>query len=164
MSLRYCAVHSNSCVVFNGCSLRDTCPGCEYPIEVTNNAQDYTAFATQFRYYGMSSCIFACDVLTCCLSVASPSVTSIWPTTGPQHGATAVTVRGTNFIRDYSLLYCMFGTAGRSAGTLVSASLIRCLSPESVTAATVTLSVSNNNLDFTADAIDFTYQRTLSRQ
>lgn len=85
------------------------------------------------------------------------SVRSILPTTGPVSGQTVVTVTGTSF-RDTTELYCRFGTAGRTPATFGTSELLRCLSPTSGGATTVSLEVSNNNQDFTTNSTAFIYQ------
>ena len=109
-------------------------------VEISNNQQDYTNNGVQFTYQ------------------LAASVASLLPTSGPVNGSTVVTVTGTNFVSS-SQLYCSFVGVGRSLATWVSASTLRCLSPAR-TAGSVALEVSNNNQDFTSNAVQFMYQET----
>jgi hypothetical protein len=83
------------------------------------------------------------------------SVTAL-PSSGPVGGATTVTVTGTAFVAS-DLLYCKFGSAGRTHGTYVTSILLKCLSHSSATPGTVLLQVSNNNQDFAASLMEYLY-------
>lgn len=81
---------------------------------------------------------------------------SIWPTTGPSVGATRVTVTGIGFVGT-ELLSCKFGTLSSVDASWISATQLECYSsPHAV--ANVSLEVSNNNQQFTADGVVFGYQ------
>jgi hypothetical protein len=83
------------------------------------------------------------------------SVTAL-PSSGPVGGATTVTVTGTVFVAS-DLLYCKFGSAGRTHGTYVTSILLKCLSHSSATPGTVLLQVSNNNQDFASSLVEYLY-------
>jgi hypothetical protein len=85
-------------------------------------------------------------------------MTKVWPTTGPMHGGTVVTLWGANFVDRYRLV-CRFGTVlGTRHGSWRSASMIECVSPASGAAGSVPLEMSNNNQQFTTDALPFEYE------
>lgn len=73
-------------------------------------------------------------------------------------GGSDITVTGTNFVQS-SNLQCKFGST-EVAATYVTGSLARCVTPAAATATSVTVEVSNNNQDYTASGIAYTYQRT----
>ena len=84
----------------------------------------------------------------------------IWPTTGPAHGSTVVTVYGA-FYRNDAELFCRFGTHTQTRGQFVTTTHVLCTSPLETGAATMAVEVSMNNQDFTASAVMFGYQGTL---
>ena len=88
-----------------------------------------------------------------------PTVIAVAPVSGPQDGSTLLTVTGTEFLPRVSLT-CQFGTM-RSAATYATPSRLTCLSPAASGAGDVSFAVSNNNQDFTADAVAFTYDGML---
>jgi hypothetical protein len=71
-----------------------------------------------------------------------------------------VTVTGTGFVSNPGYLVCRFGIA-RVWATFASASVVQCLSPAQATGAVV-VAISNNNQDFTANSISYTYDRALA--
>lgn len=83
---------------------------------------------------------------------------SIWPTTGPIAGSTTVTLYGTTFINS-DMLYCKFGTQ-RSVAKFIAISRAECLSPSVAAAGSVSLTLSNNNQDFSG-ARTFIYQNDI---
>jgi hypothetical protein len=86
-----------------------------------------------------------------------PVVSAVWPTTGPAHGSTLLSVTGTNFLARIALM-CEFGAGGsRTWATYVTATRLMCMSPAHA-AATIELHVSNNNQDFTTDAVQYGFQ------
>jgi hypothetical protein len=91
---------------------------------------------------------------------ADTTVTSLSVAAGPDYGKTLVTVTGTNFA-DSALLAVRFGLTadGVAARTFLSASTIKVLTP-SLAASAPAVYVSNNNQDFYANAVYFTFQST----
>lgn len=87
-------------------------------------------------------------------------VSSVWPTSGPTNGLTAVTVYGSNFVGSLPLL-CSFGTKVGSVATWNSESRLVCLSPGDVAGA-VSVEVSNNNQEYTAHGVTFAYQAAIN--
>jgi hypothetical protein len=74
-----------------------------------------------------------------------------------------VTIYGQEFVTRYNNLdlkglYCRFGTLPRVHGTFASSVELTCLSPVSPGAGTVTVEVTNNNQDFSSDAVEYIYQ------
>ena len=110
-------------------------------VEVTNNGQQFTGLDVQYQYY------------------EPLQVTNVLPTTGPVDGHTVVTVYGSNFIGSMPLL-CAFGTTIQVSASWKSSSELRCESPSEVSG-TVSVEVSNNNQDYTSDAVSFEYQATI---
>jgi hypothetical protein len=88
--------------------------------------------------------------------VAVPTVSSSWPTTGPVSGATKVTVTGTGFV-DSPLLACRFGAGASSMAEWISATRLVCASTAQAVGS-VSLEISNNNQDFTANTVPFVFQ------
>ena len=106
-------------------------------VEVSNNLEWFTRQKVAFSYEPMES-----------VSAVSPSL-------GTLLGGTVVTVYGQDFI-DSELLFCRFGSNTVSA-TYLSAERINCIAPQSITAEMVTVEVSNNGQDFTANGVLFQY-------
>ena len=102
-------------------------------VEVTNNNQGYTSNAVQFLF------------------VAAASVVSISPTSGPAAGNSPVTVVGTNFVSS-SHLVCRFGSLSPVAASWLTVTTLACTAPTAA-AGSVALEVSNNNQDFTGNAV-----------
>lgn len=73
-----------------------------------------------------------------------------------------VSVAGAAFLDTYTLV-CRFGAATPVRATYVAATLLLCESPATGTTGSVPLEVSNNNQDYTADAVPFLYQGTDER-
>ena len=86
--------------------------------------------------------------------IANAVVTSLLPATGPNGGFTEVTVTGSNFLAAH--FTCKFDR-NVTRGTVDSASVARCVSPAHATGS-VDVEVSNNNQDYTANTVHFTYQ------
>lgn len=96
-----------------------------------------------------------------CGCTVPPQVTQILPTSGMVAGGTSVTVSGTGFIASNQLV-CRFGTFAVVAAQFVSSTHVECPS-NSVGAGdvgTVALEISNNNQDYTTNAVEFDYSRT----
>ena len=89
------------------------------------------------------------------MMIDQPTVTSVWPTTGPVRGKSMVTVYGTNFLNTDNLR-CNFSEP--TDGTWVSPSIIRCSSPEVPSPRFVSVEVTNNNQDYTSSMVAFEYQ------
>ena len=92
-----------------------------------------------------------------CLYVADPHVMALWPTTGPVRGNTVVTVTGTGFVNSV-YLYCLFGTHPRLQAVWVTSTHMECLSPSNPAPAIMPIEITNNNQDFTTDAVVYEYQ------
>ena len=102
--------------------------------------------------------VFVLFAVSCsCTVAATPSVTSIYPTTGPVSGFTTVTVTGLTEI-DNELLFCKFGSHAPSPGTWIALQTVECTSPAESGATTMAVELSNNNQDFTTSGIVFEYQ------
>ena len=87
-------------------------------------------------------------------------VERIWPTTGPQSGATAVTVYGSSFL-NVRELYCRFGTNTQSAGTYATSTAVRCVSAAHASVdVAVAVEVSLNNQQFTTWGVLYEYRGT----
>jgi len=100
--------------------------------------------------YGSSSAVFE--------YMEPISLSSINPRKGSIEGGTTVTITGANFNGDYDTPpSCTFGGVASSAAVYVSESEIHCTTPPSISAAFVTVEVSNNNVDFAASATLFEY-------
>jgi len=84
-------------------------------------------------------------------------VSSILPVTQTSASATVLTVTGSNFI---STSWCSIGTELATAVTVVSDSLILCLSPAQHANSLVAVEVSNNLQDFTDDRQLLYFYRT----
>jgi hypothetical protein len=109
------------------------------PLMVSNNGEDY-AIGEPFTYY------------------ITPNVTSIYPRKGLTYGGTPVFATGFGFTNT-SDLSCKFDKYDRKVvvpATFLSSSLVICLSP-SHSKAMVSVEVSNNGDDFTANYQLFEY-------
>lgn len=86
---------------------------------------------------------------------ALPRVGRVSPSSGSVVGGTIVTVFGTNFLANSK---CRFGSTVVSARNLSSSS-VQCTSPAATggTPGAVSVEISNNNVDYTSDAVTFTY-------
>jgi len=84
------------------------------------------------------------------------TVDALTPTNGPIDGGTFVTVIGTNFINTTT---CRFDATYATNATLVSASLLTCVSP-ALSAGTYVVELTNNDQDFTSSFMTFTYVGT----
>ena len=88
----------------------------------------------------------------------SPTITEINPCYGKLEGGTTVTIYGDHFKGDETYLSCGFGTELVPA-QYVNSSVVTCVSPESTVANTpITLKVSQNFLQFTADFHYYVYR------
>ena len=105
-------------------------------VEVSVNNQVFTANAVQFQH------------------IATETVTTVSPLFGLTVGNTLVQVSGTNFFNS-PLLTCAFGTA-RVSAIYLSATRVTCMSP-AYTAGMTVIEVSNNNQQFTANAVAYQY-------
>lgn len=92
--------------------------------------------------------------------LANATVVSLDFTIGPSLGGTHVTVTGTNFVNSAGLVV-KFGSRLTTL-TFVTASTATCIAPSAATTGAVAVEVSNNNADFTANGVQFTYLGTLS--
>ena len=99
-------------------------------VEVSVNGADFTADDASFEY------------------VASATVLSATPASGPARGGTAVVVQGESFVFSQALT-CRFGTLDVAASYLSSSELL-CVAPEQQLTGGVSLAVSTNGLDFAA--------------
>lgn len=82
-------------------------------------------------------------------------MTALSRTSGPVSGGVTVTLTGTSMPTAGSG-YCAFGTRVVAA-TLNTATTLSCLAPGHA-AGTVTVEVSNNNVDFSSSGITYQYQ------
>ena len=87
--------------------------------------------------------------------IPQPTITSIYPSLGPIHGATSIRVSMTE-VRSTETLSCKFGSIVSSA-KWVSATEILCFSPPQQKATTVQLQVSHNQDDFQSQGVEFEY-------
>ena len=128
-------------------------------LELTNNNRDFTTQRFVYLYYGAFTCLLFVWYIRKLTSgcAASPTVTSVYPTTGSVAGGSVITVTGAGFVQRQTLT-CKFGTAV-SAAFWHSTVLLTCASPAVAVAGAVALEVSNNNQDYSANAVQFTYQR-----
>tara|TARA_B110000208_G_scaffold188726_1_gene248922 strand:+ start:355 stop:3567 length:3213 start_codon:yes stop_codon:yes gene_type:complete len=96
---------------------------------------------------------------------ASPSVTSINPTHGPERGMTLVTVIGHHFVNSPSL-GCAFGTVRTQVQKYVSKNEVVCYAPGSSGSVrigrpgSVEIEITNNNQTYTTNAVRYTYDAT----
>eukprot|EP00698_Gefionella_okellyi_P014432 TRINITY_DN4005_c0_g1_i5.p1 TRINITY_DN4005_c0_g1~~TRINITY_DN4005_c0_g1_i5.p1 ORF type:complete len:1114 (+),score=261.18 TRINITY_DN4005_c0_g1_i5:484-3825(+) len=111
-------------------------------VEVANNGQDFTFWNLEL------------------MILPDAQVQLVVPNTGPAVGGTVVSVTGMYFYRS-ALLMCKFGTSTAGAATFQTATSLQCLAP-SHSAGTVALELSNNNQDFTSNAVSFTYHADAS--
>ena len=114
-------------------------------VKVTNNQVDYTSSLIQFTFY------------------EDPTVVSLEPLHGPALGGTYVTLTGTNF-RDTRTLHCLFDgdNSLNVEAEFWDSEHVRCPTPDVslvalATADPMTVEISNNNQDFTADAVTYQY-------
>jgi hypothetical protein len=86
-------------------------------------------------------------------------VTKIYPSFGPSHGGTVITVSGRNFLPGSS---CRFGDNNIVPAVSISTTRLRCTSPSIVMneEAILGLSVSNNGVDFPEERTQFVYYAT----
>jgi hypothetical protein len=78
--------------------------------------------------------------------------------TGEVLGSTTVSVYGSGFKPGIEFLKCQFGGSAPVFSTFITSTELRCISPPQP-AGFVALEISNNNQDYTTDAVPFTYQR-----
>ena len=81
---------------------------------------------------------------------------SVTPAAGPEMGGTVVTVSGTNFVSSAGLV-CLFGGIARVPAEFVDVSTVRCVTPPSPTVGATELRVSRNGVDFSDEAVTFTF-------
>ena len=87
--------------------------------------------------------------------IADPVVISLHPSSGPVFGGGLVRVQGANFVMDST--HCAFGKAKRRAlATVFSSSSMTCAAPPSV-ASVVSVVVSSNGQEYSADQPQATY-------
>jgi hypothetical protein len=148
-------------------------------VEISFNNQDFTSDAIVFGFQGawLSVCTYPCAPwwLTRACALADATVVSMQEPKGSrcmqflsflflfvvlaphiclQVGGTVVTVTGTNFVNSPNLR-CRFDQL-EGNGTFLSASTVRCVSPEHVIA-TVPVEISNNNQDFTRSGVGYRF-------
>ena len=107
-------------------------------LEVSNNNQDYTSDEIPFVYQ------------------ANSSVQYLNFTRGVAMGGTLIDIVGTNFVNT-TLLRCKFNSTDVQA-TWSSSTHVRCISPAHAVGV-VGVDVTNNNQDYTTDAVKFEYFR-----
>jgi hypothetical protein len=108
------------------------------PLEVSNNAVDYTNTGMLFEYQSVVV------------------VYGLTPSRGATSGGTLVQVEGEHFVAGGSS-ECSFG-GSVVAATVVTSHLLRCRVPASLTASPVVVEVSaNGGADFSSSAVVFTY-------
>ncbi|MDR3454951.1 MAG: IPT/TIG domain-containing protein, partial [Rhodoferax sp.] len=105
-------------------------------VDVSNNAVDFTDDAVLFQYY------------------PRPIVNAVFPVHGTREGGTLVTLTGQNF--GLGLTLCRFGLAEVPA-LYVSSNTLVCWSPAHEEGV-VTVEVTGNNRDYTADGVVFLYR------
>ena len=92
------------------------------------------------------------------LYVATPSIMSVLPSSGPLKGGSAVTVIGSNL--DGSNVQCRFGAAvvDETSVLAVSSSTIVCFTPRMIATGKVAVDVTlNGGADFTASDAEYMY-------
>jgi len=88
----------------------------------------------------------------------APSITDIYPNTGSSKGGSIVSVRGSNFINESTIL-CKFGDDGFVAGVFIDPTTVHCVTPviSKESSKTVSLSVSFNGIDYSSSTKGFTF-------
>ena len=87
--------------------------------------------------------------------VHAPTVSSIFPGSGPLAGGTKVKVSGNHFTNT-SQISCSFGSS-IVPGVFVSSAQVECTAPPSSTKGLAILEVTTNGVDFTASSMSFRY-------
>ena len=133
-------------------------------LEVAMNNQDFTTLLQTFTYQS-TQCPNArlvpyfiaviCNTVFC---TDDSSVMGVSPSNGPANRNVLVTVTGSEFV-DSANLYCRFGSRSTQA-TFQTATLLECYTPPS-DASVVFVEVTNNNQDYTASGVTFTFDCTL---
>ncbi len=127
----------------------------EVGVVVANNGLDFSPASAVFRYRlpadpevrNPETFFFDDDV----------EVTSVYPVLGPQYGATVVTVTGRGFIASDDL-FCRFGVdPAWIPAHWNSSTVITCVTGPQVAPGTVDVQVTNNALDFSLTASQFTF-------
>ena len=109
-------------------------------VTVTNNLVDYSVTSLQFQYERTSKVI------------------SISPSGGFLSGGTEVELTVESLART-NTLSCKFGNVGVVPAQYIARHILKCISPPSLKAAQVPVEVSSNGVDYTADLVQFHYQR-----
>ena len=81
-------------------------------LEVTMNGQDYTDYGVVFSY-------------------VAPTIQSIYPVLGPEHGGTLVVINGA-YMPQAATTQCRFGTITSAPAVWISASRVQCVVPPMV--------------------------------
>lgn len=83
------------------------------------------------------------------------SVKRVFPDSGTQLGGTLVIVDGANFIQNTSL--CYFGQSKSSTSRVLTPERMECIAPPQTPAGRQRVAVTNNEEDFSADAVFFSF-------
>ena len=114
------------------------------PLEVSNNAQDFSSSGTLFEYVG------------------EVRVANVFPSSGASSGGTLVQAEGEGFGSAGDEHRCSFGATAVRA-TFISSRLVRCLTPSQPVSRTVALEVSTNGgVDFSTSRVTFVFHPTVS--
>lgn len=138
---RFGAVAALAASFVSGSELRCVSPAQAsglYAIEITSNMQDFSASRLEYEY------------------LEQWSVSSVSPHAGTVEGGALVAVAGSGFVRGPGLA-CRFGLGVPVAATWHSAGSLSCVSRPVGRAGNVTLEVSMNNQDFSANGVLFEF-------
>jgi hypothetical protein len=83
----------------------------------------------------------------------------VTPSNGQAAGGTSVVVSGTGFLQQ-DALYCQFG-ATKASAVFRTSTLVSCTAPSGTAGSSVTVSVSNNNADFTSEVVTYSWAGAL---
>lgn len=108
-------------------------------VQVTNNGADLSHSSVSFTVTSAST------------------VTSLWPPSGSTNGGTRVRVQGTGFL-DSSTVFCRFGNDVVSSDAVLDYTSVICTTPPSENEGSVSVQVTNNNMDWTSSSVEFTYR------
>ena len=115
-------------------------------VEVSNNGIDWSESGIDFTFQ------------------ADASVSSLYPTHGPERGMTLVTVYGNHFVNSHSL-GCRFETIRTKMHQYVSSTEVVCFAPDSRRLgrpASVKVEITNNNQTFTTNAVRYFFDASVA--
>lgn len=112
-------------------------------VQVTNNGADISNSSLSFAITSAST------------------VTSLWPPSGSTNGGTRVRVQGTGFLNS-STVFCRFGSNIVSSDDVLDYTSVVCTAPPRESEGSVSVEVTNNNLDWTSSRVEFNYRPPIS--